>query len=254
MDGSAGAGRKVSLPQVGPFHGGSQWQAPDGEQTPLSEHSAALTHRPAAPTTFCILMTALQHSRRCDGVECQSAVWCVCSSLRSGPYCYSTSHKTETGVLPRVQRLRDVSRGRGCEPPVELARGLADTLRVVRDDRSREAGEVCVGVGKPSHTQMIALTPTHRHSDSSNANPFHCAPQPSHPRGTHARDDVHGRRETRDFRVTSRRRRRRRRCLSCSCAHGHACTQQVDGFSVSSASRQERARIQGRSGLYKLPD
>ena len=45
-------------------------------------------------------------------------------------------------MLPRVQRLRDTSRGRGCEPPVELARGLADTLRVVRDDRSREAGEV----------------------------------------------------------------------------------------------------------------
>ena len=45
-------------------------------------------------------------------------------------------------MLPRVQRLRDVSRGRGCEPPVELARGLADTLRVVRDDRRREAGEV----------------------------------------------------------------------------------------------------------------
>ena len=45
-------------------------------------------------------------------------------------------------MLPRVQRLRDVSRGRGCEPPVELARGLADTLRVVRNDRGREAGEV----------------------------------------------------------------------------------------------------------------
>ena len=35
-----------------------------------------------------------------------------------------------------------MSRGRGGEPAVEFARGLADALRVARDDGSREASEV----------------------------------------------------------------------------------------------------------------
>ena len=50
--------------------------------------------------------------------------------------------KQRQAHCPGFSALRDVSRGRGREPLVELARGLADALRVVCNDRGREAGEV----------------------------------------------------------------------------------------------------------------
>ena len=68
---------------------------------------------------------------------------CLCVQVLEAVRAATLLHtKQRQACCPGYSALRDVSRGRGCEPPVELARGLADTLRVVRNDRSREAGEV----------------------------------------------------------------------------------------------------------------
>ena len=62
---------------------------------------------------------------------------CLCVQVlkRSVLLLYFTQNRgrrVAPGTVPYA-----TSRGCGCEPPVELARGLADTLRVVRNDRGR---------------------------------------------------------------------------------------------------------------------
>ena len=54
---------------------------------------------------------------------------------------YVTQNKRQA-CRPETSALREVSRGRGGEPVVGFARGVADALRVVRDDGGREASEV----------------------------------------------------------------------------------------------------------------
>ena len=63
----------------------------------------------------------------------------VLEAVRTATLRHTKQRRT---CCPELSALREVSRGRGGEPAVEFARGLADALRVVCHDGGRETGEV----------------------------------------------------------------------------------------------------------------
>ena len=68
---------------------------------------------------------------------------CVCVQVLEAVRTATLRHtKQRRTCCPEPSALREVSRGRGGEPAVEFARGLADALRVVCHDGGRETGEV----------------------------------------------------------------------------------------------------------------